>query len=198
MPLDVVADLEAESVDEESAGRHVVGGTEDRVSELVRPDRVVAHHAGCAAVPFDAARTVVRSRFDTLLVQSRQDSNDGAKIGDRLVGGHLVAVPLREKAFRDQFVVDAVDVVEIVSADREFEESTRRRGDDPQLFATLGGRQPAVRCRRQPEFRVVGESFVDVRYAHGDRRESVQCHRRSPRLCRCDEALLDLADACDS
>ena len=74
---------------------------------------------------------------------------------------------------------DTTEVVEIVRPHAELYQAPAHGRHDPKLFAAVDrGEVVRLTCRRQAEFPVVAGYFGDIRYAHHDSRESVQCHVR--------------------
>jgi hypothetical protein len=68
----------------------------------------------------------------------------------------------------------------VVGREDEILQATARRLDDLQLFASVGGGEPAALQGGESEVGVVGVGGVNVGHAHGDAVNTVQSHDQFP------------------
>jgi hypothetical protein len=145
--------------------------------QLARAHRIFLQHNGCAcAGAFDTARPVVRGGRHHGLDDPVGYANYRPESGDRLLGHDSFLAAVDAQIQCSQPGGDGVEIVGIISADGDFDQSAGRCVDQPQLVAASAGAQPAVGFGGGPEFGVVVTGCARVGYPDGDRGQAVQRH----------------------
>jgi hypothetical protein len=164
-----VAHLEPDAVDEEALRGLGVRSADDDVSQFARLDRTFAQDPrGTIILSVATTGRVGQRDRCRYLWDTREDLDYGSSTTVHLNCPETRCVSLDRDSESGEPVGDVVNVVGVVSADAQLDQSAAGGFDDAQLFAAIGGRKSGA-VTGQPEFVIVPRGLFDVRHAYGDR-----------------------------
>jgi hypothetical protein len=179
---DLVADLEAEAVHEESFGCGEVGRAEDHVAKFSGPHRLLAvqRWRPDAGPPNITGKVLLG--LDELLLKLADHRHGYGDTCDRFHRLKLVIIDPRVDVDPAEGCFDSAQVIGIPRADADLNELPDGPLNEFQLLAAINrGESPdrlAVGSLNgdEPEIGVEGGSFVEIGHTDGKPSQPVKCH----------------------